>query len=127
MASGAGIQSFTGPWSSWIAKCIGVSGMRDLSVTVNRARPSTYQVMRSGSQSTAKVCHCEKSPGMLPPTIVSPPSPECSTKCALSRCSAGTSTMSISPSISFSESGHSRIAEPKPRPWSVRARNSQRP
>ncbi len=49
-------------------------------------------------------------------------------KCARSRVSDGTSMMSISPSCGKrSDCGHRRIAEPKPRPLSVRARNSQRP
>ena len=58
-----------------------------------------------------------------------PPGPaKWTMKCARSRVSDGTSMMSISPSSGKrSDSGQSRIAEPKPRPLSVRARNSHRP
>ena len=41
VSSGAGIQSFLGPWSNCMARCMGLSGMMLRSVTRNRSTPST--------------------------------------------------------------------------------------
>src|SRR5690606_15322508 len=111
--------------SSWIVMCIGTLGIRFLSKVSNCLTPSTYQVMRFGSQSMANVCHWLKSPVILLPACWFW-GKKWMTKCASPRSSRGTSIMSSSPSSLFSVFGQSRMAAPRPRPLSVRARTAPR-